>query len=221
MSYRLDFAEDVVILVGETERRSVVHKNILCQSSTFFKAACSGQWLEATERLVRLPEANVEAFHNYACWLYEGTVELLEEDERSRTIKNYVGKEYIRGGGYWPRVLSGYVLGDQLGDARYCNALVDNVKRELVALPVAATVKVFWPVLPSGCAMRRLLIDLWTMESDPGSFERYIAVFPTEFVFEAAAAAVRERNLTCKEKRPGSRPACHYHEHRSEADKCI
>lgn len=67
---RYDYNDTISVLIGSEERRFVVHKDVICSSSKFFKAACSANWKEGQEGIVRLPTAKPPVFEMYMDWLY-------------------------------------------------------------------------------------------------------------------------------------------------------
>lgn len=48
----------------------LVHKNLLCENSSFFKAAIGGQWREKDNECIELPDDEVEVVDWYLAWLY-------------------------------------------------------------------------------------------------------------------------------------------------------
>lgn len=62
----------VTIEVGKEEgkKKFVVHKDLLCASSPFFKNAFEGVWKEAQDGVIPLPDATVEVFTAFIEWLY-------------------------------------------------------------------------------------------------------------------------------------------------------
>ena len=78
----------------------MIHRDVLTKHSTFFRAALEGQFREAHEKVVRMPEGDAEAFAVYCQWAYNNTLVLLEPDEAAKdekalkrtklTIKTYI-----------------------------------------------------------------------------------------------------------------------------------
>jgi hypothetical protein len=58
------FDNTIAVHVSPTEYRFVVHQNKICEKSKFFRAACSKRWIEGQEKLVRLPEVDIEVFQS-------------------------------------------------------------------------------------------------------------------------------------------------------------
>jgi BTB/POZ domain len=56
--------------VGANQKPYVVHKSLLCQTSSFFRAAFEGDFREASENVVKLPEEREPVFKKFLHWLY-------------------------------------------------------------------------------------------------------------------------------------------------------
>lgn len=70
--------EMIDIFVGSELEQFKVHDKLLCAKSSFFKNMLHGQFKEAIERTVRLPDDNAVIFSLFLHWLYVGS--LLEID---------------------------------------------------------------------------------------------------------------------------------------------
>ncbi|KAF1844372.1 uncharacterized protein K460DRAFT_163263 [Cucurbitaria berberidis CBS 394.84] len=71
-------SEPVTILAGESEDKFFVHAHLLELSSGFFQKALNKEWKEGQERVVRLPNVDVDVFRIYAKWLYTGRFHCLD-----------------------------------------------------------------------------------------------------------------------------------------------
>lgn len=58
------------VIVGEEQASFYVYRNVICNSSPFFKAALSGTFKEADESKVVLPEDDPEVFEQFLQWIY-------------------------------------------------------------------------------------------------------------------------------------------------------
>ncbi|KAK3070786.1 hypothetical protein LTS18_015014, partial [Coniosporium uncinatum] len=71
---RVKFTGRVIrILIGPSAEEHGVHESML-MSSSFMKAALSGEWEEARSGIVKLPDEKPEVFSTYTQWLYQGVV---------------------------------------------------------------------------------------------------------------------------------------------------
>jgi hypothetical protein len=62
---KIDYTQDVNLLVGSKETKFIVHKHVLCETSTFFQTALNGQWSEAQSKTIRLEEVGSTSFQTY------------------------------------------------------------------------------------------------------------------------------------------------------------
>ncbi|KAK0119124.1 hypothetical protein ONS95_007986 [Cadophora gregata] len=73
---------NVTILVGPKEVAFTVSKDLLCQNSKFFDhRAFNGEFKEAAERTIRLPEDTVMASQMMLQWIYTGKIVVPQESD--------------------------------------------------------------------------------------------------------------------------------------------
>lgn len=201
-----------------------VPKNIVCAESDFFKAACTGKWREASEKLVRLPEADPHIFGVYVGWLYTGRLDL-SECVNDNPLPKY--KEAMPNDDFAKatlRIVDSYVLGDMLRDSRFANALVDEFARLVEGSNLLPSheniISAIWLKLPQGSTIGRLLVDYFAVDYDPDLFADDIDRYPADMIKEIAKAGVRDSRTPWKERLPENRGKCFYHEHNDESKKC-
>lgn len=71
----IDWTDLVTIIVGPEKKSFVAHANVL-KRINFFRGCLDSGMKEARERVVRLPEDDVEAFDGLLYWAYHGRFEL-------------------------------------------------------------------------------------------------------------------------------------------------
>ncbi|KAI9798170.1 MAG: hypothetical protein M1833_004919 [Piccolia ochrophora] len=64
------FSNFVIVLVGPELTKYNVYKDKICSQSPFFKAACYGQFVEATQGVIKLPEDEPHIFEAFLHWLF-------------------------------------------------------------------------------------------------------------------------------------------------------
>jgi BTB/POZ domain len=109
----------VTIKVGLQEQTFSVHKPLLTETSTFFKAALDGNFKEAAENEVKLLEEAGEVFEQFFRWLYFG---FLTEGPPTNDVKLCTAKMKM--------VVDLFVLGDKIG----CTALRNHAIRNYYSL---------------------------------------------------------------------------------------
>ncbi|KAK5679360.1 hypothetical protein LTS10_008175 [Elasticomyces elasticus] len=75
---RSNYSATLTILVGPEETSFTVHQDRLCSTSEFFKKACTGEWLESKERVIRLADVDATIFQIYVEGLYFPSSDLKE-----------------------------------------------------------------------------------------------------------------------------------------------
>ena len=216
---RHDFLQTITVIVGEHKAQFVVHTNHICKSSGFFRAAVKGEWKEAIDRIVTLPEAKSEAFDTYLGWLYTGHVTVLESRKHKygETFSKTKLKKAHRD------LIDAYCLGDYLEDSHFRTAVVDEVKHAIEEsnyFVLDANVFYLWEHVRHDSQLARMMIDYIAADLNVKPFEKYVSTFPATFVMEIAKICVREYNMAYKDRKPRNRPKCYYHEHKGKKDQC-
>ena len=199
--------EAVTVVVGEDEKRVLVHKNLLCGTSSFFQTSCNGQWSESKDKTVKLREADPESFAIYANWLYTGQLDVLHDDAGCIAPFQIACKATNL-------LTDGWFLGDFLGDQVYCNAvtdtLVDLASKYSFNLSLGH-VKDNWSLLPKHCGLRRLMVDMQVISAEEDELREIGSEMPHEFLVEFAVALMMvpsyEGGIS-----PRSRPQGYYHD---------
>ena len=219
---RIDFGNDVTVLVGKNERRFVAHQDILCRSSTFFQAACSGNWRESKEKLVRLPEQSSGAFSIYLHWCYTGIIDLWDGNENVTARIRANAQIRITPDPRIMRLSQSYVLGDMLGAPQLCNALIDSwfdLFAETRLAPSYEEVNFVAESLPETCPLSRLSIHQMAFGLKLESFRSTLDKFTPKVIKEIARVAVEEAD-NASHKRPKGRGRCFYHVHADSEKRC-
>ncbi|EPS42122.1 hypothetical protein H072_3838 [Dactylellina haptotyla CBS 200.50] len=63
---------DLTLHVGNPPKEYRVHRNILCERSSYFTAVCNGNFQESQTREINLPEQNPQVFEILLKYLYTG-----------------------------------------------------------------------------------------------------------------------------------------------------
>ena len=94
--YRFYETPMVTLFVGTSQKPFYVHVDLLCNASSFFKAAFTGDFKESSHKTMRLPEDDEDTFSLFIDWLYHHRYEMLpqpdNDDENSDDEDNDVDK---------------------------------------------------------------------------------------------------------------------------------
>lgn len=153
----------------------MLHKNLVCRYSSFFKAACKGGFREAESNEIKLPDDESETFDNFVQWLY---------------TRDFEHQKTESGGLDWVCILDTYVLADKLGAPKFSNYVMNLMVHEAemrwdqeLGLPDAAAVCVAYENTPGSSPLRRFLVDVYCCNN---KLEIPKHAVPDEFVMEMA-----------------------------------
>ncbi|KAL8718375.1 MAG: hypothetical protein Q9225_004483 [Loekoesia sp. 1 TL-2023] len=74
-SCRFLYDDIVTIHVGPNKQAFKIHKSLVCRYSTFFRAALTNNFVEASTLSVTLPAQDPDVFKLFGCWLYTGNID--------------------------------------------------------------------------------------------------------------------------------------------------
>ena len=127
--HRSEFQDTITIVVGhEAERRFTVHQDLVCHRSPFFKGACTRGWMEAEEKIVRLPDHRPVIFKLYLECAYSHTKDLEIHVRRAAQQRaSVIGSEELRMIEN-SMLRSLWFLADYLGDTDCMNRAMDTLR---------------------------------------------------------------------------------------------
>ncbi|KAJ4313386.1 hypothetical protein N0V94_006970 [Neodidymelliopsis sp. IMI 364377] len=184
---RIKFNDHIRIEVGPEDQKEtfVTNGDLLTTRSLFFKKALFGEWKEAHDRMVKLPDNDAGVFALYMHFVH--TNELAVGTNRVPQDAD-VGYEQFA-------LMQIYVLAEQLQDIKTKNAVLKailhgtNKKREHDGCryyPGEEAINILYKGTPPGSPARKLLVDMYVSYDVPewkptdaewhGEFIREIAV---------------------------------------------
>jgi hypothetical protein len=143
------FAE---IVVGADAVVFTLPKDLLSNSSTYFKAALSNGMSETTTQMITLDDDNPDVFRTYAAWVsqHEITIESLRE------IDNEIE----------PHLFHVYIFADKRGIRCLANDVVTTMASFwCLQHPEIDTVLECFPLLQHQCGLSELFLDNSVLES--------------------------------------------------------
>ena len=150
-SYRFRGVPTVTILVGEDGTPFIMHRDQLCEASSFFKAAFQRAFLQGSEIRMSLPEEEEHTFDLFTQWLYNRSYEIIpgKDDDKDQRFMEPV-KLYT------------------LAEKYDVTELKSHVITKLFALrhekwvPGVETVAYAYEHTPQNSRLRKFLVDWWT-----------------------------------------------------------
>lgn len=136
------------VKVGPDKKAFTIHKSVLCNAASYFKVALEGNFIEAQNQILELPEDDPAVFERFQLWLY--TDRVLEKTE---TIKDIPYSELV----------DLYLFSDIRSIATLQNAIIDHIidkeSLEHNCPPIESTTRIY-QTLPPGNSLRRLCVDM-------------------------------------------------------------
>jgi hypothetical protein len=179
-----EFHNIVTVLVGEEEQRFILHQDVVCAKSKFFKAACSKRWREGQEQVVRLPEVKTAVFQAYSTWIYSGEIA-----DGTCTLTNTLTEK----GAEHEHLIDLYLLGDRLDDIQLRNEANKKLfasMRKVDAVPGHGITMRVWESTMPGSLLRKMLVDMVILRFSRTLFAESVSLYHPEFLQEVAVAAV-------------------------------
>jgi hypothetical protein len=68
-----DFGTDMVTIEvseGPDRKQFLIHKNLICRESTFFRSSFEGAFIETSRQHLKLPQDYPDVFEAFCDWLY-------------------------------------------------------------------------------------------------------------------------------------------------------
>ena len=136
----------VELIVGEAQKKFTVHKLLLCRIAPFFRAALEGDFKEASEQKIDLPEESSEVIERFVLWLYTGSP--LDSEENVQDLD--------------PRLpVRLYIIGDKYDIPDLRNLALDtlNAWANLNAKTPIDTLPLVYDSTATGSCLRRYLVE--------------------------------------------------------------
>ena len=220
----------VVLEVGPAKKQFSVHKAIIMEVSSFFRAALCGSFNEAKTGIVRLPEDSMETVQSFVHWLYAQTVLFADDDgDLSHTPwLDIVEADAVVG--TRPRVkklLDLYVWADAKGAPRLQNDIVNQLVEHSIHVGIQSSwIELVYRQLPKASPLRRLMVDWYVSEGKRVEFRDELLGYAKrgvlDFVVDISTAYHdhMEDVLTNGLVGPINESPCNYHQH-EEGKRCF
>jgi hypothetical protein len=204
---RLDFTDSLVVVVGEHQKRYVLH-TFAVKTSEYFKTAMNGKWKETETKELSLPEFKPEVFEMYAQWLYTTQIPLFD-------AAGSEDSDYITCLAH-SRLVELYILALYLMNNNFQNAVIDKILRteaDTNLIPGLSVMAKAWINTPALSQLRRLLVRFLAKKMQPEEVIEACKYLPLDMVLSIMKDLVRIREDPKKTWIPSFRYRCDYHVH--------
>lgn len=146
----------VVLLVGKAQQEMLVHMNIICAHSTFFRTALKKEWKEGQTRVIKLPEDDPDIVTRYLNFVYHNR---LVTQYKSQPDSNYIDLALLYV--YGERVLDNFIQNTIIEHLLKLTAVINRNKPGHPHYPGPAVVEIIYEGTTAASPFRRLLIDMY------------------------------------------------------------
>lgn len=192
---------------------------MITHSSDFFRKACSGDFKEAPEKVIRLPEMDTDSFASYVHWVYTHTVRVRDDDDPvMEATEGQIAAVKVS-------LIKVYVAADVLLDTLLRNAAIDQivaVGKRSKTIPGSSQVNLAFESTPAGSKLRELIVDCYVHFNDVKWLEENGESFSKAFLFDVLCAKMKRKRHSkgCLEFVESLHRDCKYHEHSDNVPKC-
>lgn len=175
----------VTVLVGPKHVKYGIHKALLCHHSSFFKAALTGNFMEAEHGTINMEDEDEETFSRFHAWLYTRDF-WRDEDEKIQLLRPaldiclFAEKRFVLS---LHNAIIDLIIRECCKDSRY------ELSAENAGICVSA-----WERCGDS-RLRTFLVDFLVVYFDleVAGQEAVVASFPVELITQMAIRAQRDR----------------------------
>ena len=195
--------------MGPKEVEFGIHKSLLCHVSSYFQAALTGSFKEATEGVIHLPDEKLDIFKRFNEWLY--THVIISQEDISKPS--------------WTPLLALYVFAEKRGIPSLQNSVIDamiTLRARTGSLPCLA-VEYAWQNTSEKSGLHCLLVDLYThIKSKEGLRDKLDRLYAVkQFVLEVVVSFYEaKKDGTVLKMSDFWTNRCQYHIHQPDDPPC-
>ena len=194
------------------EQKLAVHEELLRTTSPFFVASLKKEWIEGKERIIPLPDDEMDIVELYVQWLYRNKI-------YTRKPKEHLAKESDE----YDTLIEAFIFGEKMEDDCFKDTIIDaiiacSVTEDVTGKcrnPIGPRVDRAYDGTPPGSSLRRLLLDIhlqrghegWVNETQNAEFLRAL----TKALYnirpqQTASAPLNGRGSSCIYHHHGDNP---------------
>ena len=181
------------VFIGHEEKAFIIHRRLVCQASSYFKAALDGDFEESIKGELHLHEQEPELFNCFLEWVYSGEVDLPKLRGEQRHDSEV-----------WMKFSKLYLLSKYLQCPAFGNCLLDTAPLKSkyspshYTLPDAGVLKTVYENTLEQCGIRKYFaaVFVWLTDQpisdDTQLPSECLSSLPSGCVLDIANLAVRE-----------------------------
>jgi hypothetical protein len=196
-----NYTDQVSVIVGPHEQLFIVHRDVICARSKFFRAACSERWLRGKEKRVTLPDVEPSAFQSYLGWVYSGQLEVSSVSSEAIDANVKAADRELA------KHVSLYMLGDVIDDVRLRNKAMQGLVKDTGRIPLAHLATSIWEKTPANSPIRKMIVDRATLRTPRAFLTQNLSTYPVDFIVQLANSLAGKVLIASKEAFEGGLPS--------------
>lgn len=169
----------ITVLADRHEQPFKIHRELICSKSTYFQSVCSPENIRTEGgRYPNLPEVEATTFQAYVEWVYTSKV----------AIKINMADKVAETGAKHKALFALYNLGEELGDVKLRNQVMDCLVTRIRGWPSAQIVARAWDKSLQGSCLRKMIVSKVVNRVSLKWFLRDVVEYPADLVREVAIA---------------------------------
>lgn len=205
-NYRSSYNRIIIVTVGEEKKQAdfLVHRDLICERSPFFTAACSNRWAEGQTKVVELPQHHPRIFKAYLQWAYSSSSDLsgiLNELYTFEDLNGYTRRSArFRSSIRYTGLVRLWILADDLVDSACKNEVINNLVREVAAdwkspnFPLHLFKRIYERTAPNS-GLRKWLVDAMLPAMSSEYLQAIMANLPADLVTDLFKAFMDEKGM--------------------------
>lgn len=206
------FSNTEMVTIHVAGRTFIIHRDLLCAHSEYFRGAFMGKFKEAKERETTLTETTPEAFACFVNWIYRGSFEIDLGTGRSQGELDAGIRQAVEA----------YLFADRYESSSFRRLVLDAIICKILVTPGTTftfnTARLACCSLSESSGLRKFVQDFFVHRWAPVSAKEMkgITMLPEDDIFEILFQKLHKRDGTMS---LFPKPLCHYHEHKSEEER--
>lgn len=208
------------VLVGVDKERFVVHRDLLMYDAEFFRAAFTGNFKEAEDRSVTLPEDEPLTFEVFVHWMHNKAMPSTK-NAHTELLDEWTWKDDEGGERKTENLIKLYVFGDKYSVADLkidtMNEFLDHMENNFTGLPSYSQIKFAYYNLPAESPFLRYLVESYCHYADATDWKKNARKLPAAFL--TRVLGLYADHVSYGDCYLSEYSVCDYHDHSDDAEK--
>lgn len=199
------------IFIGPESKKFVIHKDVLCSNSEYFKAALSGRFKEAETKEMGFPDVQPAIFRTVVHWVYTGITEF-EDGSLEVDLSNFQAAYQVY---FWADSYETIHLRHQILD------IISGVSEQGEIVPHPAHYGKIFKTLPENSGLCKFLVDYLVEEwfpLDEKVVKDFVDVLPNNVIARMIFKFAHQSVVGGRDQLLYVSNRCAYHKHRQGED---